>query len=312
MADPSAPGVQQTQSTKLGKKWLRKFIIFLVVSIGFGFYGLYDATIAYPNRGERDASYRLLEYLRAADDAHGLALPLGIPEGQTPQQYLDALHEREQELFEKAGGEGGAARDARADMAKMTWLDSLGKIYRLTPERVEADLAGNPSEKLAELTAEWETKDQPKPLAWFDIPVQWLFTVVGFGLGLWLTIHMLRVARKTYTWDPAELRLGLPGGHSIVPSDVAEFDRRKWDKFLYFFKIKPDHAGLGGKEIKLDLYQYTPLEDWCVAMHKHAQPEDFADDAQDESDEPSDAAAEFDDLNSQEASEGSPESEPRA
>ncbi|MEL7483493.1 MAG: hypothetical protein AAFN41_03975, partial [Planctomycetota bacterium] len=291
---------------------LRKFIIFLVVSIGFGFYGLYDATIAYPKRGERDASYRLLEYLRAADDAHGLALPLGIPDGQSPQQYLDALHEREQELFEKAGGEGGAARDARADMAKMTWLDSLGKIYRLTPERVEADLAGNPSEKLAELTAEWETKDQPKPLAWFDIPVQWLFTVVGFGLGLWLTVHMLRVARKTYTWEPNELRLGLPGGESIVPSDVAEFDRRKWDKFLYFFKIKPDHAGLGGKEIKLDLYQYAPLEDWCVAMHKHARPEDFADEAQDDADEPSDAAAESDDLNSQEASEGSPESEPRA
>jgi hypothetical protein len=133
--ESSAAGVEQASAqtqlqTKLGKKWLRKFIIFLVVSIGFGIYGLYDATIAYPNRGEKDASYRLLEYLRAADDAHGLALPLGIPNGQTPQEYLDALHEREQELFEKAAGEGrsgarragrygedGLARFARQDLA---------------------------------------------------------------------------------------------------------------------------------------------------------------------------------------------------
>jgi hypothetical protein len=93
--------------------------------------------------------------------------------------------------------------------------------------------------------------------------VQWLFTVVGFGLGLWLTIHMLRVARKTYTFDPAELRLGPAGrGRASCRATSPSFDRRKWDKFLYFFKIKPDHQGLGGREIKLDLYQYTPLEEW--------------------------------------------------
>lgn len=299
--------IQPQLQTKLGKKWLRKFIIFLIVSIGFGIYGYVDATIIYPNRGEKDASYRLLEYLRAANDAHGLALPLGIPGDQAPQDYLAALHEQEQELYEKAGGEGGSARDARADLAKMTWLDSLAKIYRLSPERVEADLEGNARETLAELTTEWENKDNPKPLAWFDIPVQWLFTFVGFGLGIWLAIHMTRVARKTYTWNPAELRLGLPGGHSIVPADVAEFDRRKWDKFLYFFKINPDHAELGGREIKLDLYQYAPLEDWCVEMHKHARPEDF----DDEDDQASDTAdesggAESDGADSQEAADAEP------
>lgn len=306
MADATDSSAPQIQQSRLGKKWLRKFIIFLVVSIGFGFYGLYDATIAYPNRGEKDASYRLLEFLRAANDAHGLALPLGIPGDQTPQEYLEALHARESELFEKAGGEGGMARDARADMAKMVWLDSLSKIWRLTPERVEADLAGSPREKLAELTTEWENKDNPKPLAWFDIPVQWLFTVVGFGLGIWLSIHMLRVARKTYTWDPAERRLGLPGGQSIVPSDVAEFDKRKWDKFLYFFKIKRDHAGLGGREIKLDLYQYTPLEEWCVEMHKHARPEDFADEPAEDAAEAESQMVESEGAESEQAAETDP------
>ncbi len=281
MTDANATQSTETEKTKLGKRWLRKFIIFLVVCIGFGFYGLYDATIAYPNRGEKDASYRLLEYLRAADEAHSLALPLGIPQEQTPPDYLAQLKGDRQGLTERAAGEGGAARDARADLAKLEWLDALAKVWELTPERIDADLAGSPRETLDELAAEWETRDQPKPLSWYDIPVQWLFTVVGFGLGIWLAIHMLRVAGKSYTWNAGERRLGLPGGHSIVPADVAEFDKRKWDKFLYFFKIKPDHAQLGGREIKLDLYQYHPLEEWCIEMHKHARPEDFEDEDDD-------------------------------
>jgi hypothetical protein len=291
MTDATDTKASEQQKTKLGKRWLRKFIIFLIVCVGFGFYGLYDATIAYPNRGERDASYRLLEYLRAANEAHGLALSLGVPAEQTPQEHLEDLKARQGELTQRAGGEGGSARDARAELAKLVWLDSLAKIWQLTPERVQEDLSGSPRETLAELAAEWETRDQPKPLSWYDIPVQWLFTVVGFGLGIWLTIHMLRVASRTYTWEPGAMRLGLPGGATIVPSDVAEFDKRKWDKFLFFFKIKPEHPQLGGREIKLDLYQYVPLEDWAVAMHKAARPEDYAEEeAEEEADKQSDQA----------------------
>ena len=42
-----------TLQTNLARKWVIKMAVFLFVSIGFGFYGLYDATIAYPNRGEK-------------------------------------------------------------------------------------------------------------------------------------------------------------------------------------------------------------------------------------------------------------------
>jgi len=35
---------------------------------------------------------------------------------------------------------------------------------------------------------------------------------------------------------------------------------------------------MGGKEIKLDLYQYEPLEAWYEQMHRAARPEDFAED----------------------------------
>ena len=296
----TTPQTGELQKTKLSKRWIRKFAIFLVVCIGFGFYGLYDATIAYPKRGENDASYRLFKYLEAADEAHRFALSVGVPEGQTPQEHLAELEAQQAELNERAGGEGGTARDARAELAKLEWLDALAKVWQLTPERVEADLDREPSEILAELKTTWDAKEQPKPLSWFDIPVQWLFTVVGFGLGIWLAIHMVRVASKSYTWNPGELRLGLPGGHSIVPADVAEFDKRKWDKFLFFFKIKPDHPELGGRELKLDLYQYSPLEDWCVEMHKHARPEDYAD--EDTDDGTRDAAPESAEPSSEEVS----------
>ena len=38
-------------TTRLNKPWLLKTLISAVVLIGFGIYGLYDATVAYPNRG---------------------------------------------------------------------------------------------------------------------------------------------------------------------------------------------------------------------------------------------------------------------
>ncbi|MEO1583230.1 MAG: hypothetical protein AAFR96_01505 [Planctomycetota bacterium] len=297
-------------TTTLTRRWKRKFIIFLIVSVGFGIYGLVDATIVYPNRGERDAEYRLFRYLEASDQAHSLTLPLGVPDGQTPQSRLDDLRSEQADLTQRAGGEGGAARDAAAQLAKLAWFESLGKVWQLTPERIDADLSGSPRETLSGLRAEWENRDNPKPLAWFDIPVQWLFTVVGFGLGIWLAFHMYRVASKSYTWDPAELRLGLPGGASIVPGDVVDFDKRKWDKFLFFFKINADHPQLGGREIKLDLYQYDPLEDWAVAMHKHARPEDYEDENEDEGGD--DSAAEAAPSESEEAAPVAGEDRPPA
>lgn len=105
-----------------------------------------------------------------------------------------------------------------------------------------------------------------------------------------MLLHIIAVASKKYTWEPASLRLGVPGGSSVVPADVELFDRRKWDKFLVFLKIKPEHPQLGGKEIKLDLYQYEPLEAWYEQMHRSARPEDFVeDDAELADDEQADA-----------------------
>lgn len=281
------------KATRISPRWFRKLGLFFLLSIGFGIYGLYDATIAYPNRGENDASYSLMSYLRAADEAHGLALPLGPPEGVSADQRRRDLNVRRQALAQTASGDGRTSRDAAAELAELRWLDALANLYRLSDERVGRDLPAEPSaarELLGRLDTEWKSRAQPKPLAGYDIPVQWIFTVVGFGLGLWLALHMGRVMSRRYTWDPEPLRLGLPGGASIVPADVVEFDKRKWDKFLFFFKIRPDHPQLGGREIKLDLYQYTPLEEWAVAMHRSARPEDYAEEQAAEASAPPESA----------------------
>ncbi|MFI4894306.1 MAG: hypothetical protein ACIAQ0_12875 [Phycisphaerales bacterium JB058] len=265
------------QTTKLARKWVMKMALFLVLLFGFGLYGLYDATMAYPNRGEDSASWHLHQYLAKSDEANSLTGDLGIPSGTTAAEHMADLESRLGELTQSAGGTSIRARDDAALIAKYAWLKSLSVLGRLSDERVASDLA-TPRETYNELNEKWTSADQPKPLASYDIPVQWLFTIIGFGGGLWMLIHILAVASKKYTWEPAALRLGVPGGATIVPGDVEVFDRRKWDKFLVFLKIKPEHPQLGGKEIKLDLYQYEPLEAWYEQMHRAARPEDFAED----------------------------------
>lgn len=265
------------QTTRLARRWVRKMALFLVLLVGFGFYGLYDATIAYPNRGEKSASWHLHQYLLAADTANSLTGELGLPAGTTAQQHMDDLESRLGELSQSAAGTSMRARDDAALLAKHAWLRSLRVLGRLSDDRVARELTDRPRDRLAELSATWASDPKgPKPLAGYDLPVQWLFTFVGFGGGLWMLLHILRVASRRYTWEPAAVRLGLPGGHAVVPGDVEVFDRRKWDKFLIFLKVKAHHPQLGGKEIKLDLYQYEPLEAWYEAMHRAAYPEDFA------------------------------------
>ena len=151
----------------------------------------------------------------------------------TASEHKADLEERLNDLTQTAAGNSFRAREAAADIARYHWLNSLGVLGRLTEERVVSDISDRPNDKLAELDAEWSnTTEQPKPLASYDIPVQWAFVVVGLGGGGLLLLHMMRTASRKYTWDPSEMRLGLPGGVSIVPDDVEVFDRRKWDKFL--------------------------------------------------------------------------------
>ena len=45
----------------------------------------------------------------------------------------------------------------------------------------------------------------------------------------------------------------------MVPADIAEFDKSKWDKFLIILKINAGPQPLGGSAIRLDLSRSNQL-----------------------------------------------------
>lgn len=257
-----------TQTTKPNRPWLLKMSAFLIVLVGFGFYGLYDATVAYPNRGIEHASYLQYQYLEAAKQE-------GLSDVRTqvddPAAELNRLKER--------GGPGLSG----AEGVRFAWLSSLEVVNRLKPEFTRMPRPGQtPEEKSIEdtyksLKARWTTssgaKNAPKPLYAYDLKVQWLFTFLGLGGGVLMLLHIIRVLARKYRWDPEAKVLQLSDGSTLSPADIEEFDKRKWDKYLIFLKIKPGHAKHGGKELKLDLYQHAPLESWVLEMEKIAFPD---------------------------------------
>lgn len=249
-----------TETTRLNRPWLVKMVIFFAVLVFFGFYGLYDATIAYPERGMRFARYCEYQYLEAAKAA-GQLTPRAVSV-ENPAQELQRLRSLT------------PAQASALDSLRRDWLEALNVVGALDPAHTAID---RPDDRYDTLRSEWVTSQgaraRPKPLAFYDIPVQWLFVVIGLGGGLWMLILFISVARQRYGWDPATQTLYLPGGHTLTPADVEDFDKRKWDKFLIFLKIRPDHPTLGGREIKLDLYRYASLESWVLEMERTAFPE---------------------------------------
>lgn len=248
-----------TQVTKPNRPWLLKLAIFTVALLGFGLYGLYDAKIAYPNRGINHSSYLLYQYLEAAKGENWSDARTTV---EDPVNELKALRDK--------GGE----KLTGAEGARFAWLKSLSVVGRLTPEYTSI---GKPADSLAEMKKTWTTgtgaRSAPKPLAAYDIPVQWLFTFIGLGGGAALLLHILRVMARKYKWDPEAKALQLPDGSTLTPEDIEDFDKRKWDKFLIFLKIKAGHSPHGGKELKLDLYQHSPLESWVLEMERIAFPD---------------------------------------
>lgn len=256
------PAMSFTQITKPNRPWFLKMVIFLIALVGFGLYGLYDATVSYPARGLRHAQFQLYTFLDAAQTEN---LPDSQVTVEDPAAELKRL------------GDKGGERLTGAEGAKFAWLKALSTVGKLKPDMTR--IGGSDARKalLTKLKAEWTTgsaaRNAPKPLASYDIAVQWIFTALGLGGGLALFLHIIRILARKYRWDPEAKQLQLPDGSTLSPSDVEDFDKRKWDKFLIFLKIKPGHTPHGGKELKLDLYQHNPLESWVLEMERIAFPD---------------------------------------
>jgi len=171
-----------TQITKPNRPWFLKMVIFLIALVGFGLYGLYDAKVAYPARGLRHAKFQLYTFLDAAQTD-------GLSDSQVSVEDPAAELKRLQEK--------GGDRLTGAEGAKFAWLKALSTVGKLKPEMTRVGSGEERKKLLSVLKAEWTTgsgaRSAPKPLASYDIAVQWIFTALGLGGGLALFLHILRI-----------------------------------------------------------------------------------------------------------------------
>jgi hypothetical protein len=261
------------QTTSVNRAWMIKTGIYLLAMVALGVWGLYDGMVAYPNRGRAAAEYLEKTYL-ALSEKMGTLVSAPVPQ---PRDTLASLNAEKPELrtaAERGASPGFSAEEAQTKIARLEWLEALDRVGRLTPDHttmlVDPETPGGPRvsdpfRRLRALETAWASKTPPKPLSAFDIPAQWLIAAVGLGAGAWILALTLGVMSRKYRWDPDRLALTLPGGRTIEPSDIREVDKRKWDKYIVFLHLKD------GKEVRLDLLRYTPLEEWTLAMEQRVE-----------------------------------------
>ena len=238
----------------------------------FGAFGLYDAVERYPARGERHAQWAKWQYLEAAKEADKEDFGIFLREASVPNPVEEYEHlrspETRQDFLRKAEDQNSPSH-LRANMrrARLDWLTALDRIGELKPERTEIEF---PRKELERLASEWSTATAPTPLKSYDIPSQWVIMGVCWFVGGWMVIHILRIKTQRYAWDAGSKTITLPGPIEVSPDQIEEIDKRKWDKFIVFLKLKDDHRTHGGQEIKVDTYQHAYVEDWLLAMEAEA------------------------------------------
>ncbi len=288
-------------TTSLSGNWVLKQVVFLIVLLVFGFWGLADALYFYPRRGLEDASFKLRNYLAAASEA-GRLIPAEIAVAD-PKGALAELSPRMEQLFKATTATGVESRGAKVEFARGQWLEALARAWKLTTEPQVVVSPGQlpkdfvdaatrtvrydpvrgiglvvsqpgatpveipPQRLLGELVQKWNTRDQVKPLSGYDMPLQWVFVAVGFVGGAWILLTMVRAGARKYRWDPQTQTLTLPGGESFTPNDVKEFDKRRWHRLFVTVNLK------SGAAHTFDLLRYVPLEEWILAMERTAFPE---------------------------------------
>ncbi|MEM1424166.1 MAG: hypothetical protein AAGH64_09205 [Planctomycetota bacterium] len=253
--------------TSLSRGWVVKSLLIIVVFIGLAIWGYVDATVLYPARGQKHVDHSRLGYLTKLEQ--GGASRLRNASVEDPASELARIKEQSATISEES-----------VDAAKFQWLlalsriENLGRLAETNAEELARREAGeeprdtptlfaNPREHLRELESQLAGTEQPKPLNKFDIPSQWAFVVVGLGGGIPMLLVFLVNATKTYRYVPDTKTLTLPGGTDVTPDNLDAFDKRKWDKFLVFITLRGED-----NERKVDLYRYTPLEDWLVEIYE--------------------------------------------
>lgn len=274
--DEPTPGDEPAPATRttVSRRWLRRIQIMLVVLLAFGVWGLADAIVFYPRRGAGAAEYFEFQHLSILQNVGNLS-----NQSATITDPAATLERLAQKLSQTGAMES-------SERATYDWLTQLKHVGRLDPRNTafpRTDFRARDGTALQIDSADArfrELRDRftiagataPSPLASYDIPSQWLIAVTGLLGGLYLIALIARVRAKVYRWDPADKRLTLPDGASIVPADVVEFDRRKWEKLFIALHIRKDHPQIAGGTLNLDLLRYSHLETWVLEMERSAPP----------------------------------------
>jgi len=274
---PQTSAALSITRTTINRKWSFKMIIIIAVSVFMAGFFLVDGLIRYPARGAEAAEYLEFQYLQAYNKERG---------GISGFTGIDDPAARLAQLLEKVKISGSLDT---TDDAQKVWLENLKLINRLSPEATaiprtnfkDQVAVDSGSKRLEALTKTWTTGDgnkkkSPTPLSAFDIPSQWVGMAISALVAVWVGFVFLSGRSKVYGWDPKTQILTLPGGERFGPKDIAEVDKRKWDKLYVALKIAASHATLGGKTLEFDLLRYEPLEAWILAMEATQFPEEPA------------------------------------
>jgi len=268
------PVTKDCAKAPINPRWALKLSVITLVIFIVGAWGFWDASSVYPKRGERYAQWAKWQYLEQSKRANSEDFGIFIRDTSIPNPSDEYTRLYEPETQTRNLGDSqdsSSSRNLRASMlvARMNWLDALKVLGHLDPQYTTID---SPERELETLKMEWQTAKQPKPLSNLDLIVQWMIMAICWTVALLMFVHILKVKSKKYAWDSSEMAFTLPNGAVITPDDLEEVDKRKWDKFIVFLKIKSSHSSLGGKEISVDTYQHLYVEDWILAMEEKAFP----------------------------------------
>ena len=270
--------------TSLSRGWVIKSLLVVLVFVGLGIWGLVDATYLYPKRGQNVINHAEAGYLEVTTKggtrrSRDISIEDPAARLQSLQEAVD-LASKQQSDRNFAGTPRSLTSAENATYQWLTALDRLENMEALTRQNEEElarrkageeprdtkTLFVDPVQHLNDLKEnELKEAPQPKPLKKFDLPLQWLFVVIGWGVGIPLLGMFLINAAKSYRYDPASRTLTMPGGTTVTPETLTGFDKRKWDKFLLFITLQGET-----QERKVDLYRYNELEDWLVEIYEHS------------------------------------------
>lgn len=120
------------KTTSINRTWLVKMLIFTLVLLAFGSWGLYDALWVYPANGRLAASHALKNYLDAARDANRLT-PAGVKIDNPSAELADLGAKQRAARSSKSGGVALTPLES----ARLEFLQSLSRAWLLSSRAVK-------------------------------------------------------------------------------------------------------------------------------------------------------------------------------